>query len=426
MKKYFTLIGGLLAGIAFTSCEKGSGTNNQEQTEETIAIDTLAAVEEVEPNLLYDINIDSLEVHESVIKNGQSLSDILSPYQISYQTIHQIAQNSKEVFDVRKLRKGKKYTVLSEGDSVKHGKYFIYEQSPIDYVVYELTDTLGIYKKEKDVTLVESELSGEISSSLYNAMRDAGGSPMLSGMLENVFAWQVDFFHIQKGDRFKVIYDQKIVEGDTVGIGDIKAAYFKHAGEDFYAILFEHDGNQEYFDEQGKSLRKAFLKAPLKFSRISSRYNPRRFHPVLKRTKPHLGTDYAAPTGTPIYAVGDGVVTHSTYTRANGNYVKIRHNSVYTTQYLHMSKRAKGMVPGKHVKQGEVIGYVGSTGLATGPHLCYRFWKNGKQVDPLREKFPSSKPIEKELKVAYDSIKAPMIQQLDNIELEDDGTDLAM
>ena len=235
--------------------------------------------------------------------------------------------------------------------------------------------------------------------------------------LADIFAWSIDFYRIQKGDWFKVIYEEKFVDNESIGIGKIEAVEFNHFERSFYAFNFEKVGNSEYYDEEANSLRKAFLKSPLKFSRLSSRFTMRRFHPVQKRWKAHLGTDYAAPRGTPIMATSDGVVIKSSYTRGNGKYVKLRHNSVYETQYLHMSKR--NVKEGQQVRQGDVIGYVGSTGLATGPHVCYRFWKNGKQVDHLREDFPSAEPI-------ADSLKADFMQLKDSLQLKLNEVQLKM
>ena len=230
--------------------------------------------------------------------------------------------------------------------------------------------------------------------------------------LAELFAWQVDFHRIQQGDAFRVLYEEQLVEGEPFGAGRILGARFNHRGEDHYAIAFEMDGRTAYFDEEGQSLRKLLLKSPLKFSRISSRYSTRRFHPVQKRYKAHLGTDYAAPTGTPVLAVGDGVVLEAKRKKHNGNYVKIRHNATYTTGYLHLSRFADGMKPGKVVRQGEVIGYVGSTGLATGPHVCYRFWKKGQQVDPLKEALPPSAPVPDAYRDAFESARDQVLPRL--------------
>jgi murein DD-endopeptidase MepM/ murein hydrolase activator NlpD len=235
--------------------------------------------------------------------------------------------------------------------------------------------------------------------------------------LANIYAWDIDFYSIDKGDWFKVIYDQQYVGATPVGIGRIKSAVFNHGGQKFYAFYFHDDSTNTdgYYDEKAKSLRKAFLKAPLKFYHITSHYSKHRFHPIQHRWKAHLGTDYAAPTGTPIMSTAAGTVIASRYSRFNGNYVKIRHNATYTTQYLHMSKRAVHV--GEHVKQGQIIGYVGSTGLATGPHVCYRFWKNGKQVDPFKQHFPPAEPIAESDMAAFKALVHQDKERLDQIQM---------
>ncbi|MFA0961854.1 peptidoglycan DD-metalloendopeptidase family protein [Roseivirga sp. BDSF3-8] len=370
---------------------------------------------EPEPKVLYGMVVDSMLIIEDVIKPNQNLSHILSEYNISFGTIHNIALKSKEVFDVRRLAANKKYTLICDNDSARTAKAMVYEPSPLEYVVFDLQDSIRIYKEQRQVVTEERTMSGVIESSMYQTLMDEGASPALVSKLADVFAWQIDFFRIQKGDRFKVIYEQQLVEGEPVGLGRIIGAEFEHFGNTFFAFYYDQGNGVDYFDEEGNSLRKAFLKAPLNYSRISSRYSPRRFHPVQKRWKAHLGTDYAAPTGTPIKSVGDGIIVASTYNSGNGNYVKVKHNSVYTTQYLHMSKRAQGIRPGVKVKQGQIIGYVGSTGLATGPHLCFRFWKNGRQVDALRVELPPSEPISKEHAEAFAEVKRSLTQKLESI-----------
>ena len=377
----------------------------------------IEVVEVVKAKNEYHLDVDDYEEIEAKIKPNESLSEILLKYGVSYESIDQIARKSKDVYDVRYLRAGKNYKIYYQEDSVKRGKYFVYEQNPIQYVVFELSKPYSIYKAEKEVEIKEREAQGIISSSLYETMMDNNLSPLLALELSEVYAWEIDFFRIQKGDNFKVVFEEQYVNDEFVGIGRILGANFNHFKEDYYAIHFEQGEKDDYFDDKGNSLRKAFLKAPLKFSRISSRYSPRRFHPILKRNIPHLGTDYAAPKGTPIMSVGDGEVLEAKYKRGNGNYVKVRHNSTYTTGYLHMSKIASGIRSGVTVKQGQTIGYVGSTGLATGPHLCFRFLKNGHQIDALKVKLPPSKPIDKEHEEAYNLAKQDMISKLEGMEL---------
>ncbi len=365
----------------------------------------------------FGIAEDSYTIENRTIKRNETISDIFNEAGVADSTIYDLQKDYKEIFDFRKVIAGRNYRLYR--DSLKSLKYFVYEKNPVDYVVVDLKDTVNVYPGSREITRKRKEVSGIIKYSLYTALERNEADPELFVRLSAIFAWQIDFYHIQKGDNFKVIYEEESAGGNVIGIGKVLGAYFNHYGDDYYAIGFNEDGKDEYFDENGKSLRKAFLKAPLEYSRISSRFTMKRYHPILKRMKPHLGTDYAAPTGTPIRSVGDGVVIAAAYTRGNGNYVKIRHNSVYTTQYLHMSKFAKGIRSGASVKQGQVIGYVGSTGLATGPHLCYRFWKNGVQVDPLKEKMPSSNPIEDRYRDKFNSVKDHIISELNKIQYKD-------
>ncbi len=369
------------------------------------------------PTLYYGYPIDSFDVSEGKVKWNQNLSEILSKYNISFQDIHTLAQNAKGVYDVRKLKAGSKYYVIHDRDSMQTARQFIFEPSPTEYVVYNLVDSIYAELEHKEITVTERRLAAEINTSLYNSILDQDASPMLVQQLVDVFAWQVDFFRIAKGDKFKLIYEEETVDGEIVGIKSIKGAYFEHWGKPYYAIAYPTEEKVDYFDEEGNSLRKTLLRAPLNYSRISSRFSLKRFHPVQKRYKAHLGTDYAAPRGTPIRTVGDGVVLEARYHGGNGNYVKIKHNSNYTTQYLHMSKIGRGIKPGTTVKQGQTIGYVGSTGLANGPHLCFRFWKNGRQVDALKVDLPSSSGIDSSQIAQYRVFSDSVTHLLDAIEV---------
>ena len=361
-----------------------------------------------QPNI-YGLFTDSLTQFEGVVKKNETLTDILLPHSVSYQKVSEISKIARDTWNVRKIQKGRKYIVFSSTDSIKSVKYFIYENDPINFVVVDLSDSINITKGQKDIVIKERRVAGEIKSSLYLALKEQKVSDLLALKLAEVYAWQIDFYKIYKGDKFKVLFEEEYVNDEFIGVGKIIAADFQQKGYDYYAFYFEQDGKEEFFDEEGKSLQKTFLKSPLKFSRVTSGYSRKRYHPVLHRFKAHLGTDYAAPTGTRIYAVGDGTITEARYKRNNGNYVKIRHNGTYSTQYLHMSKIAKGIRPGIKVKQKQVIGYVGSTGLATGPHVCFRFWKNGAQINHRKQKFPSSHPVSDENITQYniymDSLK---------------------
>ncbi len=360
----------------------------------------------------FGLYVDSLiEVHGNINK-GETLGDLLIPHGLTDSQIHILSQKAKEVFPVKNLKAGSEYYLYAKWDTVETVKYFVYVQNPVEYVIFDLTDSMNIYQGKKDVVIKERTVAKTIKNSLWQTLESNNIDPEVAVKLSEIYAWQIDFFRIQAADSFKVVYEELYVDNQPTGVGKILTAAFHHRDEDFYAFRFEKGDDYGYYDEKGLSLRKAFLKAPLKFSRISSRYSMRRFHPILGRVKSHLGTDYAAPYGTPIMSVGDGIVTDASYTSGNGNYVKIRHNSTYTTQYLHMSKFAKGIKRGTTVKQGQIIGYVGSTGLATGPHVCYRFWKNNKQVDPLREKVPSTEPINKNLRAEYEIIKDSLIEKL--------------
>lgn len=358
-----------------------------------------------------DYTIDTGE-----IGRDQLLPQILAKYGIGNESILNLLSRDTSDFEIRKMRAGKKYFVLQPNDTMIPGPYFVYREDPARYYVFDFSSDSGqIREFRKPVRLVRKEKQGVITRTLYHTILDMDAPMELGLALSDVYAWQIDFFRIQKYDQFKVIYTERYVDSMSLGVKDIIAAGFIHFGDTFYAYRFEQDSAHQYFDENGKSLRKAFLKAPLKYSRISSRYTKKRFHPVQKRWKAHLGTDYAAPTGTPIRSVGDGVVIAAAYTRGNGNYVKVKHNSVYTTQYLHMSKFSSKARVGKYVRQGDIIGYVGSTGLATGPHLCFRFWQNGVQVDPFRVKIPPSTPVKKDRMGEYISLRDSLRSELDQI-----------
>jgi murein DD-endopeptidase MepM/ murein hydrolase activator NlpD len=366
----------------------------------------------------FGYTLNNFNVKKSKVKNGDSFGSILEDNNLYYPQIYNIVQKVKKVYDIRKINIGKPYTILSTKDSLNIPQYFIYQPNKIDYVIVSLTDSLWAEKKSKKVKLKEFEAEGVITSSLSETMEKQKLSPLLSNELSEIYAWTIDFFRLEKGDNFKIIYSAKFVDDSTyVGLNRIHSAYFEHRGKPFYAIEFETDSKRgifEYFDENGKNLRRAFLRSPVQFSRISSRYNlKRRIAYYGYRVRAHKGTDFSAPVGTPIRATASGTVINSSYTRSNGNYVKIKHNGTYSTQYLHMDKR--GVKVGQFVKQGDYIGTVGMTGNTSGPHVCYRFWKNGRQVDPLRQKLPEAKPISSELKKRYLEYMLPVKKQLDSI-----------
>jgi len=369
----------------------------------------------IEPKYEYGILVDSFNVTKGIVKKNQTLGEILYANHIDHPQIAEIVNKSKEIFDVRRVNPGKDYTVICKKDSTEKACYFIYQENPTNYIVMDLTDGIDVYRGKKEVETRVNVAFGEINSSLWLTMEEQKLSSKIAAELSTIYAWTIDFFTIQKGDAFRVYYENKYIDGKYIGIGKILAAEFKHKGQSFYAFYYkENDNFGDYYDDQGKTLRKAFLMAPVDYKRISSRYNKRRKHPVTGRWKGHFGTDYAAERGTPIWATANGTIMKAGYTKNNGNYVKVRHNGTYTTQYLHMSKIKPGIRKGIYVKQGDIIGFVGSTGLATGPHVCYRFWKDGKQVDPFKQKLPPGDPIKKENREAYVLIKDSLMQILMN------------
>ena len=390
------------------------------QEKEAVSTEVLPVVEVEpvvipEPTILYGYEVDSMVLVNDKVKRNENLSEILGKYNISNDDIFTLVQRTKKIFDVRKIGVRKPYTLICKPDSLNTAVAMIYKPNAIDYVIFHLEDSIYTTKGANEVVSVEKEASGIITNSLAVTMDDQGLSPQLTNDFADIFAWKIDFFRLYPGDRFKVIYEEKSVGDEVIGIGKIKGAVFEHQGSESYAFFYDQGTGVDYFDEEGNSLRKAFLKYPVQFSRISSRYSGRRYHPVQKRYKAHRGTDFAAPRGTPIRSVGEGVVVAAYYQKYNGNFVKIKHNSIYSTQYLHMSKIASGMKPGKRVKQGQVIGYVGSTGLARGNHVCFRFWKHGQQVDGLRVELPPSEPISDDNVEKFNQVALAVKNQLTTV-----------
>ena len=364
------------------------------------------------PTIKFGMALDTFQtVVTREIKNGDFFGKILSDAGVAYPDVEKIVANCDSVFNVKQFRVGKKYTLLAKDTTAGFDK-FIYEPSIYGYYTFDLKNDFSVTKTEKPVLIQTATAKGEIESSLWNAMTDNGLSYELAAEMENALQWSIDFHHLQKGDEFRVVYDQEFIEGAQVGAGKVHAARYKTGNNTYYAYYFDHPEHGGYYDEEGRPMDKGFLKSPVKYSRISSGFNMNRFHPVLKRRRPHLGTDYAAPYGTPILAVGDGVVTEATRRGGNGNFVKIKHDKTYQTQYLHMQKFAKGIAPGVHVRQGQVIGYVGSTGLATGPHVCFRFWKNGKQVNHRALEFPPPAPLPEEFLPDFKTARDLYVEKL--------------
>lgn len=410
------LITAALGSLLFVLIGRYSPFNQQVAGTPAGSIEQLDAFPAVVPTLRYGFALDTFQVEEGQITPGMILGQLLQDRGMDYRAIEQLARNADSVFRVTKIRLGKPYALLSR-DSTQGPDYFIYEPNAYEYVVYHLRDDLEVKRVKRPVEKRIRASAGQINSSLWQAMVENGMSFELAAKMEGVLQWSVDFHHLQKGDQFKLIYEEDFVQGEQVGIGDIKAAYYKSGAKTYHAFYYRSEEQEGYYDLEGRPMKAPFLKAPVKYSRISSRYNLRRYHPILKRVRPHYGTDYAAPYGTPIYAVGDGVVSHAAYTSGNGRYVKIRHNDTYQTQYLHMQAFADGIRKGVQVRQGQVIGYVGSTGLATGPHVCFRFWKNGKQVNHLRLNFPAEDPLPEDELPAYFELRDRYLAQLEAVSM---------
>ncbi len=364
----------------------------------------------------YGLVVDSLIEHSGVVLKHQNFSDILLPFGVSYKQIIELEKLSKPKFDMRKIRPQHFYAAYVTKDSLNKLQYFVYEIDNINFVIYDFSDSLlSVRLGKKEITTRERKVGGIVKNSLWLTMEEIGVSPVLAIRMSEILAWQIDFNAVRNGDRFKVIYEENFVAGDYAGVGVIQAVMFEHMGEKYYGFRFKQGDDIDYYDENGGSLRKEFLKAPLKFTRVSSRFSYRRYHPILHRYRAHLGIDFAAPIGTPIHAVGDGVVIEKRRKRAEGNYLRIRHNSTYTSGYMHLSRFARGIKVGKRVRQGEIVGYVGSTGLSTGPHLDFRFWKNGKPVNYLALKFPPSKPVKKEYMKRFEAVRDSLMKELDAI-----------
>jgi len=406
------LIAALLCVIQ--SCKSDKTTNE-------IPTNSIAEAKPVVEKFEFGYNLNDYIVVRDTIKKGDSFGQIMERNKIGYPQIYNIVEKIKDSFNIAKLHPGKPYTILCSKDSLQLPQSFIYQPNVEEYVVINFKDSIHAYSRKKPIKYVEKVATGSITpgSSISQLMDEQGLSQVLvNKMADNIYAWTIDFNRLQAGDRFKVIYTDKYIDDSIyAGVHTVKAAYFEHKSEPFYAFRFKTDtikGIVDYFNEDAKNLRRAFLKAPVQFSRVSSRYNlKRRIAYYGNKVRPHKGTDFAANIGTPILATANGTVTESTQKGGNGKYVKIRHNATYSTQYLHMSRRAVKV--GQFVKQGDVIGYVGMTGNTGGPHVCYRFWKNGQQVDPFKEKLPEAEPISQDLKIKYLDFIEPIKMILDNI-----------
>ncbi|MGB5205344.1 peptidoglycan DD-metalloendopeptidase family protein [Eudoraea sp.] len=410
MYKYW---GTFLLLSIFISCR-------QVQTDKEVgAVEDIIISNELSTDKQFGFNLEDYLVVRDTVKRGDSFGELMIKNKVDYPKIAKVSEDYRDTFDVRKIRVGKPYLILKSKDTTEGAQVFIYQNDLINYTVVDFRDSVLAYKDRKQVKFVQKEAAGIIETSLSEAILDQGIDYNVTNDLSEIYAWTIDFFRLQKGDKFKVIYKEKYIN-DTIyaGAEPIESAYFEHNGTPLYAFAYESDSLKnivDYFDDEANNLRRTFLRAPVKFSRISSRYNlKRKIRYYGYKVRPHRGTDYAAPVGTPIMATADGTVTESTRKGGNGKYVKIRHNGTYSTQYLHMRKQK--VKRGEFVRQGDVIGWVGMTGNTGGPHVCYRFWKNGRQVDPFREKLPAAEPLPEEVRIDYFKFISPQKAQLDCIE----------
>ncbi len=410
----------LVGAISLTSYIRNRQIREQQEIDSLLNADQNGG-KKTGPVYMYGLRVDPYTVEEKLIGKGQIFADMVAPYGITFDEIFNLAQQAKPFFNVKQFAQGKPYRVVyEEADTSKVLKYLIYEASAVQYIIFDFSGPVKkVYDGKKEMKIIRRVAGGIVNSTLFGSMTENNLSAQTAVELAEIFASSIDFYRIRKGDYYKLVFEEKIVDGESVGIEKIIAAQFNHEGQNYFGFRYEMDGKFSYFDEKGNSQRKAFLKSPLKFGRLTSGYTMKRFHPVQKRFKAHLGTDYAAPKGTPIMTIGDGVVLEARYSSFNGNYVKIKHNSNIVTQYLHMSRFGAGIRPGKKVSQSQIIGYVGSTGLSTGPHVCFRYWKNGQQVNHLREKFATYTPVSPKSKADYMKMKDALMDELNTIEMNE-------
>ena len=401
----------LLVITAIAGCTSGGG-NTLSETKES------ADSSKVEPVITkYGLPIDNYNTYYDTVKLRQTIAEILFDFGFTAQQIHNLTQCPDSIFDVRKIRPGQACLLVTEKDSAATPCYFIYEESPKTYITFDLKNNYHATRNNKPVEWRESEVAGTVNSSLWVSMQENGTSPLLAVEMSHIFGWSVDFFGIQKGDEYRLIYEQEYVEETPLNNYRIIAASFRASDSTIYAIPYTQENEELFYNIDGNSLEGAFLKAPLDYYRISSRFSNSRFHPVLRRYRAHHGVDYAAPAGTPVYAIGSGkVIAKAFQAGGGGNYVKIKHNGTYTTTYMHLSRFAKGLKVGDFVKQKQVIGYVGSTGISTGPHLDFRVHENGKPINPLTIKSQPKKPISDSCRAEFNILCESLVRRLNGIE----------
>ena len=387
--------------LFIASCNSGHKNNKNDD----VQIDTASIIiEKPEIEKSFGIIKNDYNVIEDIVKPNQTLSVILGKHNVEYKDIDELVHNSKETFDVRRIKSGNHFYIFQTKDSIPQTRFFVYQINKTEYVRYEFSDSVLVNREELEVRIDTVRSMGIIESSLWMSMKNSGADPNLALDLSDIYAWTIDFYGLQKGDRFIAIYEKKFIDTNYIGLGKIIACRFENSGQSFYGYRFKQDSMEDIFDTEGGSLRRAFLKAPLKFRRISSRFSNSRYHPVLKIRRPHHGVDYAAATGTPVHTIGDGRITFVGRKGGYGKRVEIKHNGIYTTGYAHLSRYAKGLKKGDFVKQGTTIGYVGSTGMSTGPHLDFRVYKNGQPIDPLKMKSPPAVPIKQNYMDTYKKV----------------------
>lgn len=362
-------------------------------------------VTKIAQTIEYGIVTDSFKIDRDEVKPGENLGGIFTRFGVDQKIIGNLNRYTSGVFDIRKLRTGNTYTAMISNNSSNKLIYFVYTINDTSYVVFDFRDSLHVKTDAKEVVRQLKSISGVINSSLWVTMQQSGADPNMAIALANIYQWSIDFYAIQKGDAFKVIYEELSVEGKPISIGEIHSALFVHNGKDYYAYRYVQDNITDYFDENGQNLRKEFLKAPLKFSRITSRFSNSRMHPILRIRRPHHGVDYAAPKGTPVHTIGNGTIVKASYAGGAGKLVSIKHRNGYSTSYMHLAGFAPGIRAGASVTQGQVIGYVGSTGLSTGAHLDFRVYKNNVAIDPLKIESPPALPVAAAYKAEFDSVR---------------------
>ena len=407
MKYVLTII---IALVLVVSCKKSDNETEKKK-----------AVQKIIPkkgNADFGFNFADYNVVHDTVKRGDTFGTIISKQNIGDRQIYEIVNSVKDTFDVRSIRPNRVFTMLRSKGKTNKLQVFVYQPNDLTYYIFDLRDSAVVaHKKVRPVTIKRRSITGVLKGSLSETLSNSGVEPNLANRITKIYSWSIDFFKLKKGDRFGIIFNERYINDSIYnGVSTIEGAFFEYKGKIMYAFPFVQNqsaGKIDYYDEDGKTMKNLFLKSPIKFSRITSRFTARRFHPVQHRWKAHKGTDYAAPSGTPIMTTATGVVEKTGYTAGNGNYVKVKHNGTYSTQYLHMSKIL--VRRGQHVNQGDVIGRVGSTGLATGPHVCYRFWKNGVQVDALGLKLPTGTPMESANKARFIKTVEPLKRELDSI-----------